>query len=52
MTDKIKKPVCFNAIEAIRQIAELKAEVERLRRENANLRIRCRIAEEDNKANG
>ena len=56
-----KKPVCFNAIEAMRQIADLKAEVaelktenkriskhnQRLLEENTNLRIRCRILEAD-----
>ena len=63
---KFEKPVCFNAIEAMRQIADLKAEVaelktenkrisqhnRRLLEENTNLKIRCRIAEEDNKTNG
>ena len=46
------KPVCFNAIEAMKRIDELEAENERLRKDVANLQIRCRIAEEDNKANG
>ena len=37
MTDKIKKPVCFNAIEEMRQIADLKAEVAELKTENKRI---------------
>ena len=63
---KFKKPPCFNAVRAMQMIADLKAEVselkaenkrisqhnQRLLEENTNLKIRCRIAEEDNKTNG
>ena len=41
------KPVVFNAIKAMQKIDELEAEVKRLKEANANLEIRCRIAEED-----
>ena len=40
-----KKPAVFNAIQAMRKIDELEAEVKRLKEANANLEIRCRIAE-------
>ena len=39
------KPAVFNAIKAMQKIDELEAEVKRLKEANANLEIRCRIAE-------
>ena len=41
-----KKPVCFNAIQAMRDIEALEAEIERLKKEKTNLEIKCRILEE------
>ena len=41
-----KKPVCFNAVQAMRDIEALEAEIERLRKDKANLEIKCRILEE------
>lgn len=42
-----KKPAVFNGVKAMQRIDELEAEVKRLQEANANLEIRCRIAEED-----
>lgn len=61
---KYKKPVCFNAIRAMTAIEEqdgriealvvkvrtLEAENEQLRKDKANLEIRCRILEADKDA--
>lgn len=41
-----KKPVCFNAVQAMRDIEALEAELERLKKEKTNLEIKCRILEE------
>ena len=41
-----KKPVCFNAVQTMRDIEALKAEIERLKKEKTNLEIKCRIMEE------
>jgi hypothetical protein len=41
-----KKPVCFNAVQAMRDIEALKAEIERLKNGKTNLEIKCRILEE------
>lgn len=41
-----KKPVCFNAVQAMRDIEALKAEIERMKKEKTNLEIKCRIMEE------
>ncbi|MBR2707352.1 MAG: hypothetical protein IKE74_09000 [Mogibacterium sp.] len=41
-----KKPVCFNAVQAMMKIDSLEAEVERLKKEKTNLEIKCRILEE------
>lgn len=41
-----KKPVCFNAVQAMMDIEELEAEIERLKKEKTNLEIKCRILEE------
>ena len=41
-----KKPVCFNAVQAMSDIEALKAEIERLKKEKTNLEIKCRILEE------
>lgn len=41
-----KKPVCFNAVQAMRNIEALEAEIERLKKEKTNLEIKCRILEE------
>ena len=41
-----KKPVCFNAVQAMWDIEALEAEIERLKKEKTNLEIKCRILEE------
>lgn len=41
-----KKPVCFNAVQAMRDIEALKAEIEQLKKEKTDLEIKCRILEE------
>ena len=43
-----KKPPVFNAREATERIADLEEKVRKLKEENTNLRIRCRILETDN----
>ena len=42
----MSKPAVFNYVKALERIAELEAEVERLRHDKTNLEIRCRILEE------
>lgn len=41
-----KKPDVFNAVQAMKRIDELEAQVEELKKDRTNLEIKCRILEE------